>query len=225
MNCANVGRQLSDFALDDVASCDTLELASHLRECADCAKRIERDRSVTMLLREWSEPEFGDMDRERLRVTVRSAIAEEARGSRRVGVTVRLATAASIAALTLLLGLAGVSRVGGPTDDEAMAGPATRIEDTEPGVFTMVGPFSAKERIEPRKPVDRLRRPESKARRVSRRIAEPVPMQPTPVLGTTPVDSDSMMRFEFQTQDPKIRIIWFVPRADNGTSTTSEIGD
>jgi hypothetical protein len=39
------------------------------------------------------------------------------------------------------------------------------------------------------------------------------------------IDSDSMMRFEFQTQDPKIRIIWFVPRAEEGLSTPGEIGD
>ena len=106
-----------------------------------------------------------------------------------------------------------------------MAGPATRSEDTEPGVFTMVGPFSAQERVEPRKPVEKPRRLESRPRRVSRRVAEPIPTQPVPGLVLGPVDSDSMMRFEFQTEDPKVRIIWFVPRADDGTSTTSAIGD
>lgn len=224
MNCANVSRHLSELAMDDVASCDELELASHLRECVDCAKRIERERSVTMLLREWSEPEIRDADRKRMRARIHTVIEEEARGSQRVGMTVRLAAAASIAAVALLLGLAGVSRVGGPTGGEAIAGPATRTEDTEPGVFTMVGPFSAKERVEPRKPVEKPRRLESKPRRVNRRVAEPVSKPPAPGLGLGPVDSDSMMRFEFQTQDPKIRIIWFVPRAD-ATSTTSEIGD
>ncbi len=225
MNCANVNRHLSELAMDDVAPCDELELATHLRDCADCAKRIERERGVTMLLREWSEPEFKDADRERLHARIHTVIEEEARGSFGFGLTVRLAAAASIAALALLLGLAGVSRVGGPTGGEAMAGPATRSEDTEPGVFTMVGPFSAKERVEPRKPVEKPRRLESRPRRVSRRVAEPIPTQPVPGLVLGPVDSDSMMRFEFQTEDPKIRIIWFVPRAEDGSSTTSEIGD
>lgn len=224
MTCANVSRHLSELAMGDVASCDELELASHLRECVDCAKRIEREHCVTMLLREWSEPEIRDADRERMRARIHTVIEEEVRGSNRVGMTVRLAAAASIAAVALLLGLAGVSRVGGPTGGEAIAGPATRAEDTEPGVFTMVGPFSAKERIEPRKPVEKPRRIESKPRRVNRRVAEPV-STPAPGLGSEPVDSDSMMRFEFQTQDPMIRIIWFVPRADDATSTTSEIGD
>lgn len=225
MNCATVGRQLSEVALDTPASRWNPAIESHLRVCVDCAKRVERERDVTMLLREWSEPEIGEVDRESLRASVQSVIDERAGSAHRVGVTVRLATAASIAVFALLLGLAGLSRVGGPTENEAAAGPATSIEDAEPGVFTMVGPFSAKERVEPRKPVDKLRRSESKARRVSRRLAEPVPTQPAPVLGTAPVDSDTMMRFEFQTEDPKIRIIWFVPRADDVVSTTSDIGD
>jgi len=225
MNCAYVSRNLPEIAMGDRPSCDDLALASHLHACVACAERVERERNVTMLLRAWSEPEVGDVDRERLRSAVRTAIRDESNASRRVGVTVRLATAASIAAVALLLGLAGAQRVGGPNDDEAMAGPATRMEDTEPGAFTMVGPFSAKERIEPRKPVEKPRRLEPKTRRVVRRLAEPVPRLQVPSLGSGAVDSDSMMRFEFQTQDPKIRIIWFVPRADDGVSTTSEVGD
>lgn len=225
MTCSAFESLAADFVAGDLPDATECEIEAHVRECALCAAALERERSVRQMLVDWSEPDYEDEDRDRLREQVRTEIAIEFQRARRRAFIARLAAAASIAIIAVLLAVAGIGRIGGPVGTNAIAGPATRVEDTEPSLFTMVGPFSKNDVLDSRKLSDRPRRVDRKSRRVGRRTVEPSHTPPTPTLGLGASDSDSMMRFEFQTQDPKIRIIWFVPRSDEGASTPAEIGD
>ena len=225
MTCSSFVSLVADYVAGDLPDAAECEIAGHVRECTACAAALERERSVRSMLADWSEPEDVDEDRDRLRAQVRTAIEIEFRRARRRAFMARLAAAASIAIVAVLLAIAGIGRIGSPVGSPAIAGPATRVEDTEPSLFTMVGPFSKKDGLDSKKRSDKPRRVDQKSRRVGRRSVEPSRATRTPKLGVGAIDSDSMMRFEFQTQDPKIRIIWFVPRAEEGLSTPGEIGD
>ena len=225
MTCSAFESLVADFVAGDLPDAAECEIAAHVRECTACAAVLERERSVRSMLADWSEPEYVDEDRDLLRTQVRTAIGIEFQRARRRAFIARLAAAASIAIVAVLLAIAGIGRIGSAVGSNAIAGPATRVEDTEPSLFTMVGPFSKKDGLDSKKPSDKPRRIDQKSRRVNRRNVEPSRTPPSPTLGVGASDSDSMMRFEFQTQDPKIRIIWFVPRAEEGLSTPLEIGD
>lgn len=225
MKCERVRGLLAELVLDGEHCGGSSAEFGHIRACADCSAALERERSVVALLRTWSEPEVKDAERDRLRMAVRAAILAEPSGVGGSSSARRVAAAASIAAVALLLGLAALGRIGGPTNGAAIAGPATRADEKGPGVFTMVGPFSEKERVETKRSADRPRRVEPRQRRGIRKASQVQKSVSPPCCDQGTVDSDSMMRFEFQTADPAIRIIWFVPRADDMTEQTGDIGD
>lgn len=226
MKCIEIQRELQELAIDgERASVGRSPLFDHLFSCVDCSEAFDRERRTVVLIRELTEADVPEAERVTLRASVRGSIAAEWGVIRRRSRVRRLAVAATVAAIGLLLGLPAAGRFGRPQAGASSAESAARVDDGPTGELGPYDEVAVRENDESKRAGEMSRGRGSTSNRRTRRVGAAVRSAAVKRVDLGSVDSDSMMRFEFQSEDPAIRIIWFVPKAEDAASEAAEVGD
>ncbi len=237
MNCTRAEQLIPLHAGGDLPTAEAGSLRQHIEACAHCRQMAEEFAASQAWLSEFAAPAFDESGFADLRASVRREIeqlesaGEGAAGRRWFGWlwpqwSPRLAFAA--AALILLAGLAVVAyRVKPLSSEPTVAGskqpappsPTPQHEEQQ----AVVNPPPSHRR--PPKPAPILQRLTPDDATVA--AVEPNATVLTAQNSTEPAINTSlaqavpeMLRIEFQTADPNIRIIWFAPKAGKTESNT-----
>lgn len=204
MDCSGTEDLLALFVGGDLDESETLAVSAHLAACATCAESATRLRESIELIRRETEPEVDGAFYESIRRDVLATLAAPAPSERRWSIGV----AASVALVALGLLFVVLAMRAQPASDRD----ETARDDRPPSV-------------EPPSPP---REPETDApspRRATRHRADPrrhIAPRRAPRAAELPAEcvaAAEPLKLEFQTSDPNIRIIWFVPNEDGASST------
>jgi hypothetical protein len=192
------------FAGDDLDGAELAAMAAHVRDCGPCAALAEGYRESLELARAASAPDVEDAFYGMLRAAVLAEIASEHRRPRWRPLAIAAALA-GLAAATLLAALVLSTR------------PAARHE---PIVTSPKAPPAIVEEATPVPTAPEVVRNDAPRKRIAPRRRPPVPRTPR----QAPADTAEMMRIEYQTANPNIRVIWFVPRESNAPARHEKSG-
>jgi len=210
MNCARVEILLPDL-VDDGVDPELVAARAHLAGCERCAALADDFRASLDLARELSEPDADAAFYASIRRDVLARVAAE----RPARTWVRpLAIAASVALVALALLLAAQAlrdRPEGATKKLVVEGPTTAAPPPAPEPAPAPEPRIVPDEPRPTPVADRRRR--RTPRPTVERAAVEAPPEPA-----------EMMRIEYQTSDPNVRIIWFVPKGDGASPETAKSG-
>lgn len=195
MKCARVERLLPLFAGDDLEGRHRKDIEEHLPACESC-RRLERDlRRTRAWIASVPGPALGEAGSAQLRREVWQEIESRGlRAGRRVERDRRWAVSSAAALLAaVLVGLAvlskGRSGPAGPPPAAAVQAP------TEQRAAAVVPPRVVENPAAPEPPAFEALPPRARLRRHS---------------GSAPTE---VVRIEFQTANPDVRIIWLVKKA------------
>lgn len=192
MRCERAEQQMAAFAGDDLDGPDRAQMAAHVRDCGACAALAEGYRASVELARESSAPDFDEAYYTSIRAAVLAEIATEPRPAP----WRQLAVAAAIATLVVATLLAAVVLSTRPTPRG------------EPIVVSPEAPPTVEEPETPVPAQPEVVRNEAPRKRSLSQRKRPAPRPAK----AAPMDTADMLRIEYQTADPNIRVIWFVPR-------------
>ena len=129
MACKKYAGWVTDCALGQLAASRKAELMAHVRDCADCREALERARQAAELADRGVELLVAGEPSAQFAARLRSRIAEES--PTRIGLTRRLAVAASVALCLALVGVAAVNYLKG--DARPAPAPAPRVSAVPSG--------------------------------------------------------------------------------------------
>jgi hypothetical protein len=218
MRCSEVTERLALYVGDDLDRRTTRRVAEHLRGCTACFEAAAAYREAVQFVREASEPAFEAEFFEGIRRDVLVEIRRSPSPVRTPRPAWVMPVAASLAVAALSFAIAARSGfLGGPAVDRAE-------------VSTEAAPNASPERVDtpPSTPAPDPGpgRGAPPRHRAPRRIP-PAPrgrIESEHVAKSTPVSTDDMLRIEYQTSDPNIRIIWFVPKEGSGANEPNKTG-
>lgn len=214
MLCDRIDTLLPSFVGDDLDDASARAVAAHVTSCRRCTEEVRLYRASLALVAD-AEPEFD----EAFFASVRSGVLAEIdrvpsldrRRTGRAGWTV-YALAASVAALAVSALVFLVWANDRPQAERASMPSAFQMDDPNPA--TEKGP-GRQEEVAGLGPSDPEAVVPSKPR--SRKAALPQHSKhPTPRIPQVMISTEDMMRIDYQTADPTIRIIWFVPKPEPG---------
>ncbi len=203
MDCSRVERLIPPFVGGDLDEAETIVVGAHLAACETCAASATELRETLDLVRAETEPDVDAEFYESIRRDVLSTLAAPA-PPRRYWSTAVAASVALAALAALLVMLAMRSQPGDGAREEAR-------DDRQPTIEP--APVRAKPAVEPERSNHTERRPAKTTRRVAPRTVPQMAALPAECLAVA-----EPLKLEFQTSDPNIRIIWFIPNEDGASS-------
>ncbi len=210
MRCERVCKLISGYVGDDLSRGDGAAVQAHLLGCESCSAVVHELRESLEFVRGHSEARGSTADYD----AIRDAVLRELRvGRQRRDWRPILAFAACTAVVALAFSLILIATVRRHVDETAQDPPLG-----QPAVSRSPAPEEA--RTTPYPPV--VAPTKDRRQRTRRRNSVRAPRGDDHG-APADVDSEAMMRVEFQTSDPTVRIIWFVPR-EAGAVSRREIG-
>jgi hypothetical protein len=205
MNCKRAERLIPLYVEGDLAARESRTVGLHLGSCRTCAAAEREYQESQRWLRSYQPPDFGDAFFQELNRTVLGDIKTSRSASWLQGVVWGWSRHPSLAAalVVLVLVVLGAMLLAGKStrrDDR----PERIAKDTQPEVTQPAGPAEL-----PHKPlgpsvVRQGPRPRPRQVAASRRRPEAHRAE----------SGATLIRIEFQTSDPDIRIIWVNPTTD-----------
>lgn len=215
MDCAQAGEHLPLYIGDDLPIGALNAVRQHLRECSRCRATAEEYLATLDLVREWSAPRFDAESSERIHEAVMARLDSAHRPSSPSTPSIwtrPLALAASLAVVALFVWLAmhAIRRHDDVGEPRMIANDPAPAADDHP-------PSGDDERsLAAPRPKQILGR--TRHARVLRRSA------PSAANDVAPNATAETMRIEFQTSDPNVRIIWFVPKGETASPQNERRG-
>ena len=213
MQCQRIERLMPLYVGGDLAEADLAAVVAHVAGCARCAALADEFRASVALVRQYSEP------------AVDAAFYAAIRGDvlRRVSALSppwRWVRPAAIAASVALVAIAIALAVLALRSRQDIGSPGIVESDPEPSAPT-IEPYRGPGNVAPDEP---RRRPTQRVVYLPARRHRRPPAPAHGDLAIQPVDTNDVLRIEYQTSDPNVRIIWFVPKGTGASSDTAKTG-
>lgn len=208
MSCEHIQALLALYAGDDLGDEERMDVQTHLRTCETCAAADAEYRASISLAREATEPRFDEAFYASIRGTVLAEIAP--RQARRWPHRVALALAASLLVAAGMLLLVAWLRAPGAADQDLRA---EQKDTPQPATPDRVNPT----------PEPGPEPPSPKPRRVHR-VVPPRRTVASEVATAKPDAEPEMLRIEYQTADPNVRVIWFAPKQTESPAGQDKTG-
>ena len=238
MNCKRVEELLPLYVGYDLEEERAMLVTAHVRSCTQCARSAQEYRETSQLLQRFEPPQFSEATYLAVRNSVLREIERDSNPASRLKFIARpfqprtmwAVSTAVLLAVCLFAYYFIANRTSGQRNEQTNAAsqpdklkdlPTPSGKDLKPALTGTADapPVLAMSSHKPR--LNLTAQTVWHSRRAGETPAVPVksaqysPVEPTSPTRDSSVTTDETLRFEIQTSDPNVRIIWFSHPSDN----------
>ena len=232
MQCTLAEKLIPLFVSDDLPDDQMKTLREHLDGCADCQELAAAFSESQNWLRTFAAPIFDEAIFDDLRAGLAREIAGDEERPRWFAPrwNPRFAFRAAMAGLLLIAAFGIYIFRHQPNPDEKLTlhpENADQLDGHPPKTDRRDQPINPKRAVrygKRKRPATRQYDLSASPGALTLPVLQPIPVSPEPrdVAVTDTTRDRGMLRIEFQTADPNIRIIWFAPKTDTSTQSNNK---